>query len=470
MSEIETMDLASDTIVAHVEAGRDVRVAGGSASARLDEVGARLEGRFNVVRLTAPTGGLSLSALIGQLSGREKFDEQDDGALEAGFRRLSGADAPDRVTVLLLDATQGVQRPVLRYLQQVGRTAPGLRIVIASFPELESFLEAPDMARLRERLATVVQAGGAEIVALPGRALMLAPAAEQETLEAETALETEPVLAPEAVAALVVNAADAWALETRGRAAERARRRTRRVALMWTVSGLAMAASVVVGAWLGLAQPPRENEAATPAPTAVAPVALSQMTPKLPLVAANVVAPPLAGRVAPAPAVMPAPVGGAAAPGPALAKLSAPEPVESGEPPAAVPAKPERVVVSALETAPVLRPHVAEPRRVPAGAPMRQRTASRMRGPSDVPRGPAAEEQPLPYYGVQELPPEEPQPPAPRARLAREPVGGYAGYYGREVAAPEVYERGRYEQPSDGGYIGTYSTGPYGARVFRYGP
>ncbi len=81
---------------------------------------------------------------------------------------------------------------------------------------------------------------------------------------------------------------------------------------------------------------------------------------------------------------------------------------------------------------------------------------------------------PLPYYGVQELPPEEPEPMPrrARARLARQPVGGYADYYGRE-SGPEVGQAnggGRlYEPQNDGAYIGTYSTGPYGARVFRYG-
>jgi hypothetical protein len=429
---------ANQPIVGHVEAGRDVLIEGQAASARLDGIEAQLDDRFHVVRITAPPGGLSLSGLIAQLSGREKFDDQDDGALETGFRRLLGVDAPGRVIVLLLDATEGVQRAVLRYLQQVGRNAPALRYVIASCPELTAFLEAPDMARLRERLATVVPAVWSAPVIVPasapGRALMVVP--------------------PGGSVVPFVPAADAWAIESRRRAARRKHRRSRRLALMWTTSGLAMVASVALGAWLGQAK-------MAPTGRLVAAATVPTPTPILAPVPAHVVVPPLAARVSPAPATVPTQAGGAPAAAPALAKLTEPEAVALGEPPAADPATPDPVIFAAMEdrlTTALGHPRAGEPHRA-----ARPRYAARSRSPmmarTEPPRL-AEGQQPIPDYGAEELPPEEPVP-IPRRGRAR-------GV--RDTTNAEFDPSSQSPDPSDGSYIGTSSTGPYGARLFRYGP
>ena len=388
-------NVAHDPIVELVESGRDVRIEGSAASVRLGEVASRLSDEFNVLQLAAPEGGLSLSALIALLSGRSRFDDQDDSALEAGFRRLSGADAPELRTVLLLDATEGVQRPVFRYLQQVGRSAPQLQFVIASTPEVSALLDSPDMGRLRERLTTVVLAGE-PLAPAPARSLTVVPNS--------------------ALAALVQ--AD-WTLEASRRAALRERRRTRRVALMWTTSGAALVASAVLGVWLGqssMAHSDARPVASTP-PAAVA-AAEPDRRPdlKLPLVPANVAAPPLAwtampsplaATVAPAPATIggvpspatvagvpspatvagvPTQTGGAASPAPALAGPTTPEAVVAGEPPAAVPAKPEPVVVASEERAsPAPESAQGEPRQ--AEPPSRNATGRNATGRNATGRG-----------------------------------------------------------------------------------
>lgn len=466
--QVVANDPIDDPILEQVESGRDVRIEGGASAARLDAVAAGLEATCNVVRLTAPSGGLSLSALIAQLSGRGKFDEQDDGALEAGFRRLSGADAPDRPTVVILDARHGLQRPVLRYLQQVGHNAPRLRFVIASSPELAGMLDAPDMARLRSRLEHVVVADDGLAEADDGLA-----AAAVEPGQA-------PVPVPPAAALKVALPSD-WTVEAHQRTAVRKRRRTRRVALMWTTSAAALAASVAVGAWLGQA---RTAERMAARNTAAMPERRVELT--LPVVPAHVAAPTLAEKAPPLPAradpvvplqtasvVRPVKAGPgtpALVPVPELAKLSAPDLVAAGAPTAAVPAKPETASAEErLVTSPV-RPRAVEAHR--AAPPARPRAIARERAPAESSRY-AEDERPIPDYGIMDLPPDVPPRGRVRGRMAREPIGRGYDSYAREFSRPYDGPNpggARYEQSGDGPYIGTFSTGPYGARVFRYGP
>ena len=144
-------DGALGRLLDQVGAGTDCVVEGTPAASRglFARAAAAAADRAEIISVVSPLGELGLSALIAQVSGRPDFDEQDDAVLELGFKRLT---APDRQTVLMLWAPQGIAMPTLRYLQYVRRSAPGLVIVASRSPALDAALEQPGAAALRARL------------------------------------------------------------------------------------------------------------------------------------------------------------------------------------------------------------------------------------------------------------------------------------------------------------------------------
>lgn len=454
-------------LAAQVVAGHDALVEGGhEAVLRVLSAGAgALRGAYNVVEVSAPSGGLSLSSLMAQLSGRADFDAQDDSVLELGFRRLAMPE-DGRPTALLLDAAAGLQRPVLRYLQHVGRNALGLVYVIGAAPGLLPVLDEAGFAPLRARLlARPAMVVGASEVAAAGAVEMVSDAAAVAAVET---LSGRMQAAPVAGLPLAL-------LSEPGRTAGRSRR-----TWPWLLAGAGMAASLAVGAWLGK--------------TVIAPEPTVQRV-------AGQDAGPAPGAAGPAP-IGRIPIETAVAPSPGLAKASPIElaPVDRSAGALALAAPPDQAAFAAVTPALVPPASVA-----PAG-----------HAPSEVSNfeyfengGSAAETGTLGEARTRAepaaLPPHAPAvavedkrrvDPTPRTRTAAAPSRAKAvaaerrqhwpqrSEPGPEEREPEVarYEwesrmprayapawRGARYAPAPGGpYIGTYTTDPYGARVFRY--
>ena len=450
--------------------------------------------------------------------------------LELSFRRLTAPQTEGQRVVLLVDGINGLHRPVLRYLQQAGRNAPGLTFVIAGAAALPAMLSEGGFAELRDRLtarpALVASAGDA--------------ANEDET--------AGPVLA--AVAALLAaspqsQASPAAAASTRWPTFlvnERSARVSARKVLPWAAAGAGMAASLAFGAWIGQAPtPPAPLRPAPQAPARADQTAAADRAPKtgvagrargrarigvgLPLETATASKPRLAQRApadlasgaAPASAELgaAAPLAGAdlaiaatpsdatmppvsPAPGveravpPELATLAAAPPAlrpsaapaltaleEGGAAPKTVEAqKSEAGKASAVrrgsedfaassQPAAPSGPAGADPRRVEAATAARARTEAAARAKPERPaRGPAsrrgdnvASAAPRPRW----IPPLAQYPEtAGYGWENRLPRGGYA--------RPYEWRGARYAPAPKRPYIGTYTAGPYGGRVFRYEP
>lgn len=237
---MSTNSAALSRLIEQVEAGTDALLTGSPGETRclLAEAADRLRPACCVVEVAAEAAGLSLSRLMAQLSGRGDLDAQDDAVLELGFRRLAVPEVPGQRTVLLLNASHGIQRSALRFLQHVGRGAPGLVMVVAAGAELYTLLEEPCFSALRARLTTarpVVSNGPAPIAQPIMLPLLAAPAALAAVLEADPA---PPPPSP----------------SMRPAAAPRVARGRSRV---WVISGVGMAASLALGAWIGHASAPR---------------------------------------------------------------------------------------------------------------------------------------------------------------------------------------------------------------------
>ncbi len=131
--------------------GQDVLLLADPAEARLllAEAATALSGSCRIVEIRADAGPLSLSSLMAQLSGRDDLDAQDDAVLAAGYGRLT---APGQRVALLLDGVRGVQRPALRFVQHVAKSAQNLALVVAAGPDLQLLLAEPDFTGLRSRL------------------------------------------------------------------------------------------------------------------------------------------------------------------------------------------------------------------------------------------------------------------------------------------------------------------------------
>ena len=330
-------------IVHQVLAGGDAVLAlDGGSHALLDEAAAELAGsRCRVLRVSAQAaGGLSLSGVMAQITGRLDLDGHDDGVLERGFQALTVLDAEcDRIVLMVGDA-EALQRTALRYLQFTCRAAPALRLVLAGEQGPPEVLEEDEMAFLRTRLAAspMIRVASLPVAVLPVATLPAAavaaatqaaqpvplppfkpqlvpsgPVPAGPVLPGQAPADARPPAALEATPLLPFpGTVQAAPLRLRPPAslssASTARRRSRTA---WI--GLGMAASVAAGVLIGRqdwpagpAAPPQPAAAQPLAAVQAAPAATALQRPGLPPRAATPSQPAGQSRVA-APATVPAP-------------------------------------------------------------------------------------------------------------------------------------------------------------------
>ena len=329
---------ALSRLMQQVEAGTDALVTGSLVETQqlLAEAAERLRADWGVVEVAADAAGLSLSRLMAQLSGRGDLDAQDDAVLELGFRRLAVPEVSGQRTVLLLNAGQGIHRSALRFLQHVGRGAPGLVMVVAAGAELETLLDEPGFAALRGRLtaAPAVSSDAPAQAVEPAMLRLLAAPAEMLAVEPTLMAPTEPAMPALPLQALSAPARSPAAAESRT-----ARGRGR----VWAVSGAGMVASLAIGALIGHASAPRLTrvtaDAGTSPASAVANASVPARSASDQAVFATKIEPaqvPAPKPAIPARIVLAAPPdpAGASAAAPALAQASVPALASAGSTPA----------------------------------------------------------------------------------------------------------------------------------------
>lgn len=457
-----TIQDAAARVLDRIGSGGDVRLVGAPAPLFLTEVADRLEAFCSVVRVTAPAGGLSLSAFIAQLSGLKNFDEHDDAALELGFRRLAEPEAPHRRTVLLLDAAEGVQRPVLRYLQQAGRAAVNLVLLVAFCPDLDALLSEPGMAPLRTRLtdATITLSGVEPTVAPP-----LLPVLEDSAPVSRAPVVVHALPSPPAPVAVPAE----W---TAGAPAAPISLGARRRTMGWIASGMGVAASLALGVWLG-----RSGEHGTSLPLTYAGEVASPTVASSEVQRQAVLTVPVVDAIRPAviPATVPLPY-----------VRPTPKPPEAQAAPVALapqvavalapqaPAGPSPAVMASVETQAAATPPVAAEPRPTQVVRAHWQAVARARPRMESPR---AEEGDRAVFAGGGFAPEADGPTglSTRRRFARlrEP-GTVLDDFSQRDTYGAVGRAGwlvsRSVPRASGQYIGTFTTGPGGARVFRYGP
>jgi len=166
-------------IVHQVLSGGDAVLAlDGGALALLDEVAAELaQSRCRVLRVSAQAaGGLSLSGVMAQITGRPDLDAHDDEVLERGFQALTVLDPECDQIVLLVSGAEALQRTALRYLQFTCRAVAALRLVLAGDQGPPDMLEEDEMAFLRTRMAAspMIRVASLPVAALPAAAVAAA--------------------------------------------------------------------------------------------------------------------------------------------------------------------------------------------------------------------------------------------------------------------------------------------------------
>lgn len=190
----------------------------------IEAAAARLAPSCRVIRVVAPSAGLSLSGLMAQLSGTTALDAQDDAVLEVGYRRLAVPDGPEQRIALLIQGAGHLRLGALRFLQRALERSPALVMVADWTPEFEFLLHRPELAGLRMRLLApqASERQAVRVAPLPPPAPIPAP---------------EPVLRPP------------WSASRWKGAASRVG--TGRGSRTRVASAAGMAASVVLGVWLG---------------------------------------------------------------------------------------------------------------------------------------------------------------------------------------------------------------------------
>ncbi len=393
-------------LLEQVRGGTDVVVsaAAETGQALLDDAAARLAGQRCRVLQVAGTSG-SLSGLMARVAGQPDFAAQDDEVLERGFKRLTVPDAECDQIVLLIGDAHLLQRPALRFIQFACRAGTVLRLVLVG-EGLPAALDGDDFALLRARLT-----------AAPALLPQVVPAAVAKSV---------PLLVPAAPAAMLASAPD----------------RRRRIAV-WSGVGVAMAASVGLGFWVGRADLGVETarEASVPVPPATLAAQVLPPAPPVqpvpPQVAASVPvpAPAMAANAPPAPAE-PGPAAGLPPQDNAKTEFSSAAALPSPDPG-------HGLAASRVRAAPPLpKQFDARPKELgqgPPTAPSRPRPTQLARGSSAYPR--PADQWDDPYA---------------RPSYGWRPVSPRAGY---EPGYPPVPP-----------YIGTYTTDGYGVRNFRFGP
>ncbi|GAC1343185.1 MAG: hypothetical protein NVSMB18_18520 [Acetobacteraceae bacterium] len=159
-------------LLAQVGRGEDALVLaeGIDALDLIDAAAALLENETcRVVRVRAAQPGLSLSVLMAQIAGATDLADQDDAVVKLGYQRLAVPDVEDGRVVLLVSGAEWLQRPALRFIQHVGRSARALVLVLAGGPGLLPMLDGDDFAPLRTRLtaAPPIERAEAPLLAAP---------------------------------------------------------------------------------------------------------------------------------------------------------------------------------------------------------------------------------------------------------------------------------------------------------------
>ena len=156
MLDADLMSLPSPlpALLDRVRAGSDVllTVPGEAGRVLLDDAATSLAAECRTVRVSAREPGLSLSGLMAQVAGTPDPEAHDDAVLELGYQILAVPDAPDGRIVWLIDGAELLQRPALRYVQHMARSARALILVMAAAPAFAELLAGDDFAPLRERL------------------------------------------------------------------------------------------------------------------------------------------------------------------------------------------------------------------------------------------------------------------------------------------------------------------------------
>ncbi len=269
-------------------------------------------------------------------------------------------DEPGGRIVLMLDAARGVQRPALRFVQHVARSAPALVLVVAAGPALQRSLLEPDFAGLRARLETqppieCEEDEAAEEVAPVAMPVQPTPVPVPVPLPPIT---LEPERAPPRARLATLSVPVRGSLRPR-----LLRRASFRPAPFWAAASVG---ALALGVWLGHVSAPPESgvvagPVAGPVPVSVgADLASAGAVPVVPKRAAE----PATLTAIPVPPVPPA---AASLPTPAAsAPVPAPVPV--------VPSPPTPVREASLpQPAPDPEPAPAEPARAQAERPRRRR-------------------------------------------------------------------------------------------------
>lgn len=396
--------------------------------------------------------GLTLPALMAQVTGQPDPGSRNDEFLKQGFQALTVPDATcDRIVLLISDANT-LQPGALRYIQFACRASTKLQLVFAGKRGFLEMVGPSEFIELRDRLAVapILTPPSAE-PRVPKPAVARQSTIAQQPVAARPIVVkptmTEPMAAfaipevqprpkpvrntsaapvPEQVRRVpaAVISTDLSRLHRGGMSSQR-----RRLAALTGV-GLVIAASVTLGAWnrwIGEKPESRQQVMLTDAlPTAPAPQA-----PETP--AAPIVAPPT-NDAASSPALAPAPV---------LPEMPLPlppaKPDEASSPEPAPPAAAAATPAPSLLSVPSLKPPTSAARRV---APAQPRLAAR--SPMLHPGGVAAWGDPYP------------PPPSPESRPSPPPP--VLPFQPDQTAAPRQ------------SYIGTYSIDANGVRAFRLNP
>lgn len=402
----------------------------------------------------ASPNGLTLTALMAQVTGQPDPGSRNDEFLKQGFQALTVPDATcDRIVLLISDANT-LQPAALRYIQFACRASTKLQLVFAGKRGFLEMVGPSEFTELRDRLAVapILTPPSAE-PRVPKPAVARQSTTARQPSVAQPGVVKPTVTEPPAAFAIpevqprpkparntpaapvaeqvrripaAVISTDLSRLHRGGTSSHR-----RRLAALTGV-GLAIAASVTLGAWhrwIGDKPESRQQIVLTDAlPTAPAPRA-----PETPAVA-PIVAPPT-NDAAPSPALAATPV----LPEMPLPPLPPAKPDEASSPEPAPSTAAAATPAPSLLSVPSLKLPTSAVRRV---APAQPRLAAR--SPMLHPGGVAAWGDPYP------------PPPSPESRPSPPPP--VLPFQPDQTAAPRQ------------SYIGTYSIDANGVRAFRFNP
>jgi len=178
-------------------------------------------------------GGLSLPMLIAQVAKKPYLNAQNDELLKQGFQALTVLDETCNRIVLLVSDAHALQKSAFRYIQLVCRSTANLQLVFAGRHGFLDLLNADEFAYLRARLVASLNTTLPVVVSAPSSNAPPTPLSVRDASAIElprTARSSANLRGPAIFASLP----------------DRSRRR---IALAGI--GLGMAAFVTLGIWIG---------------------------------------------------------------------------------------------------------------------------------------------------------------------------------------------------------------------------